>query len=89
MFGGAIGALIIGNPGHAIKGAFSAIKKSFGSPRWNEQDFQDILCLLFTITQMIKSPAFSKTMAIFSCLFLFTTIAWTAWSHCPQASPNP
>ena len=39
MFGGAFGALIIGNPGHVIKGAFGAIKKSFGSPRWNEQDF--------------------------------------------------
>jgi flagellar motor component MotA len=50
MFGGAIGALIIGNPGHLIKGAFGAIKKSFSSPRRNEQKFQDILCLLFTIT---------------------------------------
>ncbi|NKB45110.1 MAG: flagellar motor stator protein MotA [Alphaproteobacteria bacterium] len=55
ILGGAIGALIIGNPGYIIKGSFGGIKKSFGSPKWNEQDFLDILCLLFTITKMIKS----------------------------------
>ena len=55
IFGGALGALIIGNPGNIIKGAFSAIKRSFGSPKWGEQDFLDILCLLFSITKMIKA----------------------------------
>lgn len=53
--GGAIGALIIGNSGDVIKGAFGGIKKSFGSPKWTQQDFMDILSLLFTITKMIKS----------------------------------
>lgn len=55
IFGGAIGALIIGNPGHVIKGTAGGIKKTFGGPKWSDQDFLDILCLLFTITKMIKS----------------------------------
>lgn len=55
IFGGAIGALIVGNPGHIIKGTVGGIKKSFGGPKWNQQDFLDILCLLFTIIKMIKS----------------------------------
>ena len=33
--GGAIGALIIGNPGYIINSAFGGIMKSFGSPKWN------------------------------------------------------
>ena len=55
IFGGAMGALIIGNTGKVIKGTFSGIKKTFGGPKWKQQDFLDILCLLFTITKMIKS----------------------------------
>ena len=55
IFGGAIGALIIGNPGYVIKGTITGIRKTFSGPKWNEQDFRDILCLLFTITKMIKT----------------------------------
>lgn len=35
ILGGAIGALIIGNPGYIIKGSFGGVKKSFGGPKWN------------------------------------------------------
>lgn len=55
IFGGAIGALIIGNAGKVIKGTLGGLKKAFGQPKWNEEDFLDVLCLLFTITKLVKS----------------------------------
>lgn len=55
IFGGAIGALIIGNTANTLKGVVSGLKQVFAGPKWKEQDFKDMLCLLFTITKMIKS----------------------------------
>lgn len=55
IFGGAMGAMIVGNDIHILKGLIPAIKKVFSGPKWKEQDFKDMLCLLFTITKMIKS----------------------------------
>lgn len=53
--GGAIGALIIGNTPSTLKATGKSIKQVFSGPQWKEQDFKDMLCLLFTITKMIKS----------------------------------
>ncbi len=55
IFGGALGALIIGNTPGTLKGCVSGVKQIFAGPKWKEQDFKDMLCLLFTITKMIKS----------------------------------
>jgi chemotaxis protein MotA len=55
IFGGAVGAMIIGNSAEVLKGLVGSIKKVFSGPKWGEQDFKDVLCLLFTITKMIKS----------------------------------
>ncbi len=55
IFGGAIGAMIVGNSADTLKGVGKGIKQVFGGPKWKEQDFKDMLCLLFTITKMIKS----------------------------------
>jgi chemotaxis protein MotA len=55
IFGGATGAMIVGNSIETLKGLTGNIKKVFSGPKWNEQDFKDVLCLLFTITKMIKS----------------------------------
>lgn len=55
IFGGASGAMIVGNSVEVLKGIVPNIKKVFSGPKWNEQDFKDVLCLLFTITKMIKS----------------------------------
>ncbi|MDX2223033.1 MAG: flagellar motor stator protein MotA [Rhodospirillaceae bacterium] len=55
IFGGAIGALITGNSVDVLKQVLGGIKKVFSGPKWTEQDFKDVLCLLFTITKMIKS----------------------------------
>jgi chemotaxis protein MotA len=55
IFGGAIGAMIVGNSADTLKGVGGGIKQVFSGPKWKEQDFKDMLCLLFTITKMIKS----------------------------------
>ena len=55
ILGGAVGALIIGNTSKTLKGVLAGLKQVFSGPRWKEQDFKDMLCLLFTITKMIKS----------------------------------
>jgi chemotaxis protein MotA len=55
IFGGAIGAMIVGNSADTLKGVGKGIKQVFSGPVWKEQDFKDMLCLLFTITKMIKS----------------------------------
>jgi len=53
--GGAAGAMIIGNTPSTLKGLVGGVKQVFSGPKWKEQDFKDMLCLLFTITKMIKS----------------------------------
>lgn len=53
--GGAVGAMIVGNSADILKGIGGNLKKVFSGPKWSEQDFKDVLCLLFTITKMIKS----------------------------------
>ncbi len=55
IFGGAIGAMIVGNSADTLKATFKGLKQVFAGPHWKEQDFKDMLCLLFTITKMIKS----------------------------------
>ena len=54
ILGGAT-ALIIGNTAGTLKGVAGGIKQVFTGPKRKEQDFKDMLCLLFTITKMIKS----------------------------------
>ena len=53
--GGAAGALIIGNTPNTLKALGGGVKQVFTGSKWKEQDFKDMLCLLFTITKMIKA----------------------------------
>ena len=55
ILGGATGALVIGNTASTLKAVLAGIKQVFSGPKWKEQDFKDMLCLLFTIAKMIKS----------------------------------
>ena len=55
ILGGATGALIIGNTASTLKGVVSGMKQVFSGPKWKEEDFKDMLCLLFTLTKVIKS----------------------------------
>ena len=55
IFGGACGALVAGNSTNTLKAVTAGIKQCFIGPRWKDQDYKEMLCLLFTITKMIKS----------------------------------
>lgn len=55
IFGGAIGAMIVGNKGVVIKKVFKELIKAFKGPKWKKQDYKDILCLLFTLCKLMKS----------------------------------
>ncbi|TAL01036.1 MAG: flagellar motor stator protein MotA [Rhodospirillaceae bacterium] len=55
ILGGAVGALIVGNSVEVLKAVVGGVKQVFSGSKWKEQDFKDMLCLLFTITKMIKS----------------------------------
>ncbi len=52
--GAAIGAFIVGNNVTVIKHTLGDIAKVFTGPRWNKQDYQDLLCLMFTLVRIAK-----------------------------------
>lgn len=55
MIGGAAaGAFIIGNDGPTIKHTLADVKKVFSGAKWKKQDFQDLLCLLFTLIKIAR-----------------------------------
>lgn len=56
MIGGAsIGAFLLGNKGEVVKGTLKDIGTCFKSPKWNKDDYKELLCLLFALTKTIKS----------------------------------
>ncbi len=55
MIGGAAaGAFIIGNDGAAIKHTLSDMKMVFKGPKWKKQDYQDLLCLIFSLIKIAR-----------------------------------
>ncbi|MFK7945376.1 MAG: flagellar motor stator protein MotA [Paracoccaceae bacterium] len=55
MIGGAaVGAFIIGNDGPAIKHTLSDVKMVFKGAHWKKQDYQDLLCLLFSLIKIAR-----------------------------------
>ncbi|MCG3269098.1 flagellar motor stator protein MotA [Yoonia sp. I 8.24] len=56
MIGGAaIGAFTISNDGAAIKHTLKDIGKVFKGPKWNAQDYSDVLCLLFELIRVART----------------------------------
>ncbi len=53
--GAAVGAFMISNKGVVVKAALKDLGKVFGNGKWNKQDYQDLLCLLFAITKLMRS----------------------------------
>ena len=55
MIGGAaIGAFIVGNDFGVIKHTGGDIIKAFTGPRWKKSDYQDLLCLMFSLVRIAK-----------------------------------
>ena len=56
MIGGAsFGAFLLGNSGAVAKAAAKDIGVCFKGPKWDKQDYIDLLVLLFTLTKTMKS----------------------------------
>lgn len=56
IIGGAgVGALITSNSGVILKGVGAGFKKLIAGPKWSQKDFQDILCLMFQLTRLMKT----------------------------------
>lgn len=53
--GAAIGSFITGNGGAIIKKAGSGLGKVFKGPKWKAADYNDLLCLLFMLSKLIKT----------------------------------
>jgi chemotaxis protein MotA len=55
ILGASIGALIIANRGHILKGILRGFGKAFKGPQFKKQDYIDLLCLMFTLVKLAKS----------------------------------
>ncbi|WP_323763766.1 flagellar motor stator protein MotA [Marinovum sp.] len=55
MIGGAaLGAFLIGNDGAGAKHTVKDIGKVFKGPQWKQEDYRDLLCLLFELIRIAK-----------------------------------
>jgi chemotaxis protein MotA len=58
MIGGAAaGAFLIANDLHTVKGTFKDLKLVFKGSTWKEQDYNDLLCLLFSLLKLTRRDA--------------------------------
>lgn len=56
MIGGsAVGAFLISNGGVVAKQTVGGFGKVFAGPKWKEQDYTDLLCLMFILTKLMKT----------------------------------
>lgn len=55
IVGAAIGAFIISNSGADAKHTVKDIGKVFKGPKWQAQDYRDMLCLLFELVRVARS----------------------------------
>ncbi len=53
--GAAIGAFVISNDIAAVKQTLKDVGKVFKGPKWRKQDFQDILCLIFSLIKLARA----------------------------------
>lgn len=52
--GAAVGAFLIGNDMSAVKHTVKDIGKVFKGPKWKEEDYRDLLCLLFELVRVSR-----------------------------------
>ena len=56
MIGGAaVGAFVISNDGAAIKHTLKDLGKVFKGPKWKQDDYRDLLCLLFELIRIARA----------------------------------
>lgn len=55
IFGGATGAFISANSGGVMSGALKGFTKVLKGPHWKEEDYRDLLCLMFLLVKTIRT----------------------------------
>lgn len=55
ILGSGIGAFLIANGAHLSKQTLGGMGKIFKGPKWNEDDYCDLLCLMFLLTKTMKT----------------------------------
>ena len=55
ILGAAIGAFVISNDGSAIKHTIKDLGKVVKGPKWNAQDYRDLLCMLFELLRVART----------------------------------
>lgn len=55
ILGAGIGAFLIANGAHLSKQTLGGFGKIFKGPKWTEEDYRDLLCLLFLLTKTMKT----------------------------------
>ena len=54
IMGAAVGAYLLGNDTHTLKATLGGLIRAFKGPKWNAQDHQDVLCLMFQLLKIAK-----------------------------------
>ncbi|RNF32910.1 flagellar motor stator protein MotA [Paracoccus methylarcula] len=54
IMGAAVGAYLLSNDAHTLKGTVGGIIRAFKGPKWTGQDHQDVLCLLFQLLRIAR-----------------------------------
>jgi len=55
ILGGATGAFISANSGGVISGSLKGFGKVLKGPHWKEEDYRDLLCLMFLLVKTIRT----------------------------------
>jgi len=55
ILGAGIGAFMISNSGKIVKQSLKDIGKVIKGAKWKKQDYQDLLCLMFSLCKLIKT----------------------------------
>jgi chemotaxis protein MotA len=55
IFGAAIGAFLTSQSMTGVKACIGAFGKLIAGPKWKAKDYEDLLCLLFSLTKTMKS----------------------------------
>lgn len=55
LMGGSIGTYIAANKGVVLKSTLKEMIKAFKAPKWNKQDYKDLLLLMFALCKLVKS----------------------------------
>lgn len=57
ILGAAIGAFLISNNMGTIKATLNGLKRVFKGPHWKDEDYRDLLCLLFELIRLQRQNA--------------------------------